>query len=85
MRAVNTALLMRTFLSLATLLVVVLLIGIIAKKQLTSISVPAVSAAGTSASGPSANTSEPPARQLQQFKQDLDQAMRQAPRRIDEQ
>ncbi len=76
---------MRTFLSFASLLVVLILVGSFARKQFASISVPAVSAAGTSASAPIALVGRPPAEQLQQFNKELDQAMQQAPRRVDDQ
>ena len=65
---------MRAVLSLAALLIVLAVIGVLVKQQLSATKVPVVSAAedGTAGTQP-----EQVQQQLQQFKSDLDQSLQQ--------
>jgi uncharacterized membrane protein len=64
---------MRAILSLLGLMVVLLVVGLLAKKQMTAVSTPPLSAAGTVAAPAVA-----PQHQVQQFRQNLDAALQQA-------
>ncbi|MCW7541225.1 hypothetical protein OOT46_25780 [Aquabacterium sp. A7-Y] len=72
---------MRALFSVAALLVVLAVIGVLLKKQMAAVKVPSVTS-----SDPAASSSQrlPPGEQMRQLQKDLDQAMQQAPRRIDD-
>jgi cytochrome c-type biogenesis protein CcmH/NrfG len=77
---------MRTFFSLAALLVVFAIVALLARKQLSSVAVPDVPATGA-AGAPSSVPAPPrgtPQQQLDQFRQGLNDALQQPPRKIDE-
>ena len=78
---------MRALFSIAALIIVVAVIGVVAKKQLSAATVPsvAVSAEGQSPAGEGTQARRPAAEQLQQFQKNLDQAVQQAPRRLGDQ
>lgn len=70
---------MRGIFGILGLLVVVAIVGVIAKKQLGATHAPATAAATSSVPGtPAVDTTAAPKQQVEQFKQALDGAMQQA-------
>lgn len=64
---------MRAVLGIVGLLVVVVIVGVLAKKQLTAVSVPSAGPGATPGTAPAAT----PRQQVEQFKQGLDATMQQ--------
>lgn len=64
---------MRAVLGIVGLLVVVVIVGVLAKKQLTAVSVPPAGPGATPGTAPAAT----PRQQVEQFKQGLDATMQQ--------
>ena len=67
---------MRMLFGVLSLLVVVAVIGVLAKKQLGAVSAPPVAMPG--ASGPAAGAAVPPRQQVEQYKQAVEGALQQA-------
>ena len=68
---------MRGVFGILGLLVVVLIVGVLVKKQLGSGVAPAPSITAAVPGGPPINTSAPPKQQVEQFKQAVEGAMQQ--------
>lgn len=75
---------MRMLFSLAALLAVIAAVALLVKKQLSAVTVPSVSPPAAESPAQTPPLRGTPQQQLDQFRQGLNEALQQPPRKIDE-